>query len=182
MIISGINRGANLGDDLLYSGTVAAAMEGRFLGYPAMAISLVNPSYGYSHENFTHFDTAAKVAQILLKHLLMDPLPPESILNVNVPDLPFAELKGFQVTRMGHRHMAEKMIQSQDGKGHPVYWVGPPSKEQDAGPGTDFYAVNQGYVSITPIKVDLTDYSAMSRLAKWTEDIKDHHGTIFTPV
>lgn len=160
MVVSGINNGANLGDDVLYSGTVAAAMEGRFLGLPAMAVSLV----GHDGRNY---DTAARVAVELVQQLCRDPLPADTILNVNVPDLPWDQLAGFEATRLGHRHKAEAVIRMQDPRGRPIYWVGPPGAEQDAGPGTDFHAVRLGYVSITPIHVDLTRYVALEKVAHW---------------
>lgn len=166
MIIAGINSGANLGDDVLYSGTVAAAMEGRFLGYPAMAISLVNDVYHLKHE-LVHYDSAAKIARLLLEKLLADPLPSQTILNVNVPDRPFSDIQGIKVTRLGHRHLAEKVVESVDARGKPICWIGPAGKEQDAGPGTDFHAINHGYVSITPIKTDLTDYKALDEISDW---------------
>ncbi len=166
MIVAGINAGANLGDDVLYSGTVACAMEGRFLGYPAMAVSLVHQS-----KEDCHYETAAKVAGMLIKQLLALPLPKDTILNVNVPNKPWREIKGFQVTRLGHRHLAEQIITETDPYGHPIYWIGPAGKEQDAGPGTDFYAVNQSYVSITPIKIDLTDHQAMENISNWSNNL-----------
>ncbi len=172
MIVSGINAGANLGDDVLYSGTVAAAMEGRFLGYPSMAVSLVgHPSHIPSYE-MTHFETAAHVAKIVLETIMAKPLAKDTILNINVPDRPIAELKGLQITRLGHRHLAEKMIPGKDPRGRTIYWIGPAGTEQDAGPGTDFHAVINGYVSITPIKIDLTDYKAMDGLSDWAKHIK----------
>ncbi len=151
MVVSGINAGANLGDDVIYSGTVAAAMEGRFLGLPAIAVSMVTPQPA-------HFDTAARVVLDLLERLGNEPVPAETILNVNVPDLPYAELQGWEVTRLGHRHKSEPVVQQTDPRGRPIYWVGPAGSEQDAGPGTDFHAVRQGRVSVTPIHVDLTRY------------------------
>ena len=157
MVVSGINAGANLGDDVIYSGTVAAAMEGRFLGFPAIAVSLVSTRVG-------HFDTAARVILALLDRLKCEPVPPDTILNVNVPDLPFEELQGWQVTRLGHRHKSEPVIRETDPRGRPIYWVGPAGSEQDAGPGTDFYAVRNGYVSITPIHVDLTRYDVLDQV------------------
>ncbi len=171
MIIAGINAGANLGDDVLYSGTVAAAMEGRFLGYPAMAISLVSHTNHDSSVGFVHFESAAAIAKLLLEKLQSHPLPPDTILNVNVPDIELQQIKGIQVTRLGHRHLAEKVIESFDARGRPIYWIGPAGKEQDAGPGTDFYAINQGYVSLTPIKIDLTDYKAIEPLKEWTDSL-----------
>ena len=160
IVISGINAGANMGDDVLYSGTVAAAMEGRFLGLPAIAVSTA------SHRP-QHYETAARVACELLLRLCRDPLPADTILNVNVPDLPYEELAGFEATRLGHRHKAEPVIRAQDPRGRAIYWVGPAGAEQDAGPGTDFHAVRKGYVSITPIQVDLTRYDALNKVAGW---------------
>lgn len=160
MVIAGINHGANLGDDVLYSGTVAAATEGRFLGLPAMAISLASSTPRY-------FDTAALVAVKLLKQIIANPLPRDTILNVNVPDVPFAELKGFQATRLGQRHKSEPVIKAKDPRGHAIYWVGPPGAEQDAGQGTDFYAIAQGYVSVTPLQIDLTRYERIEALQTW---------------
>lgn len=160
MVFAGINHGANLGDDVLYSGTVAAATEGRFLGLPAVAISLVG-------DHPQHFETAAQVAVILFKHILKKPLVDNTILNVNVPDLPFAELKGFRACRLGQRHKSEPIIQSQDQRGRRIYWVGAAGEEQDAGEGTDFYAVNNGYVSVTPLQLDLTFYEKLDTLKQW---------------
>ncbi|SEP72733.1 5'-nucleotidase /3'-nucleotidase /exopolyphosphatase [Ectothiorhodospira magna] len=160
MVISGINAGANLGDDVLYSGTVAAAMEGRFLGLPAIAVSLA----GYPCR---HFESAARAVMELLDRLGNMPLPPDTILNVNVPDLPWEEIQGFETTRLGHRHKAEPITRSTDPRGRPIYWVGPAGPEQDAGPGTDFHAIRSGYVSVTPIQVDLTRYDAMDVVSRW---------------
>lgn len=167
MIVAGINRGSNLGDDVLYSGTVAAAMEGRFLGYPSMAISLVS-----SDKTYQHYATAATITIFLFKQLLQDPLPKDTLLNINVPDLPLSQIKGIKITRLGHRHLAEPIIKTTDPEEQPIYWIGPAGKEQDAGPGTDFYAVNNGFVSVTPIKTDLTDYAALEAIAKWTDKLK----------
>lgn len=168
MVISGINAGANLGDDVLYSGTVAAAMEGRFLGLPAMAVSLCAAS---GHQ-FTHYETAARVAISLLQRLRQNPLPADTILNVNVPDLPWEALQGFEVTRLGHRHKAEAVIQDRDPRGRPIYWIGPAGIEQDAGPGTDFHAIRQRKVSVTPIQVDLTRHSLLDEMANWLKGIE----------
>ena len=165
MVISGINAGANLGDDVLYSGTVAAAMEGRFLGYPAIAVSLA----GQAPENY---ETAATVVLQLLNHLHDEPLPSDIILNINVPDVPYAELQGFAVTRLGNRHKSEPVIESKDPRGRPVYWVGPVGSEQDAGEGTDFHAVRNGLVSITPLQVDLTRYRDLDMLSGWLAGIQ----------
>ncbi len=161
MVVSGINAGANLGDDVIYSGTVAAAMEGRFLGLPAVAVSLV---YQDAPE---HFDAAAEAASRIVQKLSRDPLPADTILNVNVPDLPWERIQGFEVTRLGHRHRAEPAIPMTDPRGGTLYWIGPAGSEQDAGPGTDFDAIRRGYVSVTPIHVDLTRYQALDQVARW---------------
>lgn len=167
MVVSGINAGANLGDDVIYSGTVAAAMEGRFLGLPAIAVSLCALS---GHE-YTHFETAARVAVQLIERLQQHPLPGDTILNVNVPDLPWEELKGFEVTRLGNRHKAEAVIKDNDPRGRPIYWIGPAGVEQDSGPGTDFYAIRQHRVSVTPLQVDLTRHGVMDDLATWLNGV-----------
>ena len=160
MVVAGINAGANMGDDVLYSGTVAAAMEGRFLGFPALAVSLAS-------SRPAHFETAAQVTVDLVSRVLGGALPADTILNVNVPDMPFSEIRGMQATRLGHRHKSEPVVEMQDPRGRTVYWVGPAGSEQDAGPGTDFHAVRSGYVSVTPLDVDLTRYTAMDSLASW---------------
>lgn len=164
MVVSGINHGANLGDDVLYSGTVAAAMEGRFLGYPAVAVSLVLEGGG-------HFATAAEVARRLIEHMLEHPLPADTIFNVNVPDLPLEQIRGFEITRLGFRHKSEPAIRQLDPKQRPIYWIGPSGPGQDAGPGTDFYAVANGFVSVTPLKIDLTDHKALPSLRNWIEKL-----------
>lgn len=160
MVIAGINAGANLGDDVWYSGTVAAAMEGRFLGLPAIAMSLAGEVF---------YETAAQVASDLVHHILKDPLPAATILNVNVPDVPFEELRGYEITRLGTRHCAAPTIKQMDPRGHEIYWVGPPGAEQDAGVGTDFHAIRQNKVSITPLRVDLTHYEAFDILSSWAK-------------
>ncbi len=164
MVVSGINNGANLGDDVLYSGTVAAATEGRFLGLPTIAISL-------TQHNPVHFETAARVAKKLVLQLRDGPLDSNTILNVNVPDLPWEALAGFKVTRLGHRHKAEPVIREQDPRGREIYWIGPAGAEQDAGPGTDFHAINEGFVSITPLQVDLTNHNALDAVSDWVKRI-----------
>mgnify|MGYP000863172017 CR=1 FL=1 len=162
IVVSGINNVANLGDDVIYSGTVSAAMEGRFLGLPAVAVSLVSRDHSPRH-----FQTAARAAVEIVARLKADPLPADTILNVNVPDLPWEEVKGFEVTRLGNRHRAEGCIAQKDPRGNEVYWIGPAGREQDSGPGTDFHAVRTGFISITPIQVDLTRYQALEKVASW---------------
>ncbi len=164
MVVAGINNGANMGDDVLYSGTVAAATEGRFLGLPAMAVSINS----FSPQ---HLESAARAALELVQRLSDPSLTTEMILNVNVPDLPWSEIKGYQSTRLGHRHKAEPVYKERDPRGHLIYWVGPPGAEQDAGPGTDFYAVRSGYISVTPLKVDLTNHQQLQQTAAWLKDI-----------
>lgn len=164
MVISGINEGANLGDDILYSGTVAAAMEGRYLGLPAIAISMVG-------DNIQYYETAAIIARQLVLKLSTNRLPSQTILNVNVPDLPIDLIKGLQVTRLGTRHGAESMVKEYDPRGRPIYWVGPPGAEADAGQGTDFFAINSGYVSITPLHLDMTYYKMFDQLSNWIDGI-----------
>ncbi|WP_305804067.1 5'/3'-nucleotidase SurE [Stenotrophomonas sp. YIM B06876] len=162
MVVSGINNAANLGDDVIYSGTVSAAMEGRGLGLPAVAVSLVTRNH-----DAKNFQTAARAAVEIVARLIADPLPADTILNVNVPDLPWAQIRGFEVTRLGNRHRAEACIPQSDPRGNTVYWIGPAGGEQDAGPGTDFHAVRTGHISITPIQVDLTRYQALEKVAGW---------------
>lgn len=161
MVISGINAGANMGDDVLYSGTVAAATEGRFLGKPSVAVSLCGDQ---------HFLTAAKVMMTLLKDLQTLPLDTNTILNINVPDVPYEELKGIKITRLGKRHCSEDVVVSKDPRGNPIYWVGPAGEAEDASEGTDFHAVETGYASITPLKIDLTHYKMQSILETWLQD------------
>jgi 5'-nucleotidase len=160
MIVSGINHGANMGDDTLYSGTVAAATEGFLLGIPAVAVSLVR-------ESGNHFAAAARVAHELVRELQARPLTEPTLLNVNVPDLPYAQLGARQITRLGKRHKAEPVIKSTNPRGDIVYWVGAAGGAADAGPGTDFYAVERGAVSITPLQMDLTHYAQLDRLRGW---------------
>lgn len=162
MVISGINAGANLGDDVFYSGTVAAAMEGCFLKLPAIAFSLVG-------NNPQHYATAAEVAKELVMRLRTETLPAKTMLNVNVPDLPYELLKGCAVTRLGTRHNAEPTLPSTDPRGHTIYWIGPAGPQQDAGLGTDFYATNNHQVSITPLQLDLTHYTVFDQIAKWVK-------------
>lgn len=162
ILISGINHGANLGDDVLYSGTVAAAMEGRFLGIPSIAVSLVL-------NGGEHYATAAALIRKLVERNVTDPLPTDAILNVNVPDVPLAELKGIRTTRLGFRHKSEPAVKALDPNNRPIYWIGPVGAGKDMGPGTDFHAVAEGYVSVSPIKVDLTAHAALERVSSWFE-------------
>ena len=158
VVVSGINAGPNLGDDVIYSGPVAAAREGRPLGLPALAVSL------NGHE---HYETAAAVTCTLLRALAREPLRTGRILNINVPDLPLEEIKGIRVTRCGSRHPADKVIPQDDPRGNTLYWIGPPGEKLDAGPDTDFAAVDEGYVSVTPLHVDLTAHSAQDVVTRW---------------
>ena len=161
IVVSGINHGANLGDDVIYSGTVAAAMEARHLGRPALAVSLVGNR---------HFETAASVVERLLMdaHTLM--LPPKILLNINVPDVPLGELKGIKVTRLGYRHQAHPAIPANHPKGIESYWIGSLSEPHDAADGTDFHAVSEGYVSVTPIHTDMTCHSVICQLNQWVNE------------
>lgn len=160
MVISGINAGANMGDDVLYSGTVAAAMEGRFLGLPAIAVSMTS-------FDPLHYDTGVKAITSIIERLRDKSLPQTSILNVNVPDVHWSEISGFKVTRLGNRHKSEGVIRQTDPRGHSVYWVGPPGSAQDAGEGTDFHAVEHNFISITPLQTDLTRYDSLQELKDW---------------
>lgn len=158
MVISGINAGANMGDDVLYSGTVAAATEGRFLGKPSIAVSLCGDQ---------HFDTAVQVLLTLFKELDQLLFDKTTILNINIPDCPYEAIQGIKVTRLGSRHCSEKVVTSTDPRGKKIYWVGQAGQAQDASEGTDFHAIENGYVSITPLKVDLTHYEMQPHLTKW---------------
>lgn len=160
IVVSGINNGPNLGDDTLYSGTVAAAMEGRWLGCSAIAVS----SASFEPQ---HYDTAARVVLRLIERLQHEPLPGDIILNVNVPDVPYEALRGMVVTRLGNRHRGEAVTRTTDPRGRPIFWIGAAGPEADAGPGTDFHAISEQKVSITPLLVDLTRHAAMDRLRQW---------------
>lgn len=162
LVVSGINHGANLGDDVIYSGTVAAAMEGRFLGLPSIAVSLVGP-------RLTHFETAARVAVELVQKIERAALAPDVVLNVNVPNLPYDDLAGLRATRLGFRHKAEQLLKDKDPHGRPIYWVGPAGKGQDAGEGTDFFAIEQGAATVTPLTVDLTLHDAVQDISSWLD-------------
>ncbi|MFK8052732.1 MAG: 5'/3'-nucleotidase SurE [Woeseiaceae bacterium] len=162
IVVSGINHGANLGDDVIYSGTVAAAIEGRYLGLPAIAMSLA----GHPAQ---HFDTAAEVCAKILTSIHREPIAADTILNVNVPDVPLDELKGIRATRLGFRHRAEPIVRETDPRGRPIYWIGPAGAESDSGPGTDFAAVEAGFASVTPLQIDLTRHGQVDQLAGWLE-------------
>ncbi|MGB5832775.1 MAG: 5'/3'-nucleotidase SurE [Thiohalocapsa sp.] len=164
LVVAGINHGPNLGDDVIYSGTVAAATEGRFLGLPAIAVSID------AHQP-RHLRTAASVIGRLVVGLRDADMSPSTILNVNVPDLPLDEIRGLRATRLGHRHKAEPVTQMRDPRGRLMYWIGPAGPEQDAGEGTDFHALRDGYVSVTPIQVDLTRHVAVDPLGRWLEGL-----------
>lgn len=168
-VVSGINTHANLGDDIIYSGTVAAATEGRHLGLPAIAVSLVN-------NGSFHYDTAARVVRMLLE----DPRPlvlgPRAILNVNVPDVPWDQLSGFRVTRLGSRERAQGVVPMTCPRGRTRYWIGAAGKGGDAGPGTDFHAVSEGYVSITPVHTDMTRHDALISLRHWVDTLAECGG------
>jgi 5'-nucleotidase len=168
IVVSGINNTANLGDDVIYSGTVAAAMEGRFLGLPSVAVSLVTRDH-----DGRHYETAARAAVEIIARLSSDPLPANTILNVNVPDLPWNRIRGFETSRLGNRHRAEACVPQEDPRGRQWWWIGPAGVEQDAGPGTDFHAVRSGAIAITPIHVDLTRYQALEQVASWVGGLAD---------
>ncbi|MEW5967550.1 MAG: 5'/3'-nucleotidase SurE [Pseudomonadota bacterium] len=160
MVISGINHGANMGDDTIYSGTVAAATEGYLLGIPSIAVSLAN-------HNAQHFDTAARVVADLVQRIQAQPPTEPMLLNVNVPDRAWDDLAGLAVTRLGKRHKAESVVKTTNPRGQTVYWVGAAGAAQDAGEGTDFHAVAHGWVSITPLQMDLTRFNQMDSVSKW---------------
>jgi 5'-nucleotidase len=160
MVISGINHGANMGDDTIYSGTVAAATEGYLLGIPSIAVSLAN-------HNAEHFDTAARVVVDLVQRIQSQPPTEPMLLNVNVPDRAWEDLSGLAVTRLGKRHKAESVVKTINPRGQTVYWVGAAGAAQDAGEGTDFDALAKGFVSITPLQMDLTRFSQMESVSAW---------------
>jgi 5'-nucleotidase len=160
LVVSGINYGANMGDDTIYSGTVAAATEGFLLGIPSIAVSLASKSG-------KHFATASRIAAQLVTRLQRAPIGQPVLLNVNVPDLPEGELQGIEVTRLGRRHKAEGVVKSTTPRGETVYWIGAAGGAQDAGPGTDFHAVSSGRVSVTPLQVDLTQHAQIALVRDW---------------
>ena len=164
LVIAGINKGPNLGNDTLYSGTVAAATEGRHMGIPAIAISLLG-----KHEQ--HYQTAAVITTKIIKRIQEHPLAVDQILNINVPDVPLSEIKGIKVTRLGHRHQAETMKKMQDPWQRDIYWYGCLGEELDGGEGTDFHAVANNYVSVTPLTVDMTAHNSINNMTKWISEV-----------
>lgn len=170
IVVSGINNSANLGDDVIYSGTVSAAMEGRFLGFPAIAVSLAGP--GEHHDGSgRHFESAARAVLLLTRRLIVDPLPADTILNVNVPDRAWPEIHGFEVTRLGRRGRSSPCVAQRDPRGRTIWWIGEAGAADDAGPGTDFDAVRRGFVSVTPIHVDLTRFQALEKVSNWIDGL-----------
>jgi len=163
LVVTGINFGANLGDDVIYSGTVAGAIEGRFLGLPSIAISLASWEGRY-------FETAAYVAKKIISQISHAQLSHDTVININVPDVAINELKGYQTTRLGKRHMSEPSIQDKDDPS--LYWIGENGKEADNGIGTDFHAIANNYVSITPLQIDLTKYNEIDTISEWLDGLK----------
>ena len=162
IIVSGVNLGANMGDDTIYSGTVAAATEGYLLGIPSIAVSLTS----FEGNNFA---TAGRVARELVERFVRKPIWDPILLNVNVPDIPYSELQGFEVTRLGRRHKAEPVVKTVSPRNETLYWIGAAGAAADAGPGPDFNATERGCVSITPLQIDLTHNAQMSSIAQWME-------------
>ena len=160
LVISGINDGANMGDDTIYSGTVAAAMEGHLLGVPAIAFSI-------ARRGFEHLDTAERAVREILERVIRKGLDEPMLLNVNIPGCPIEDLRGMRVTRLGKRHPTEGVIQSRNPRGDTIYWIGPVGSVRDAGEGTDFHAVDQGFVSVTPLDIDLTGRAQIESVRSW---------------
>ena len=160
LVVSGINHGTNMGDDTIYSGTVAAAMEGFQLGISSIAVSLASKQGG-------HFPDAARVAREFVEKLRDRPFENAVLLNMNIPDVPYEELEGIEVTRLGRRHKAEGVVKTTNPRGQTVYWIGPAGDAQDAGEGTDFYAVAHNRVSVTPLQIDLTHYGDVEKVRQW---------------
>lgn len=159
LVVSGINAGANLGDDVIYSGTVAAAMEGRFLDSLSVAVSAINPQCDYKE--------AARITLAIIRQLPELDIPNRTVLNINIPDLSLDKIKGIQLTRLGHRGPAQDVIEIKDPKGRTHYWIGAAGEEEDAGPGTDFHAIRNGYVSLTPLQADMSYYESFDNIANW---------------
>ena len=162
LVVTGINFGPNLGDDVIYSGTVAGAIEGRFLGLPSIAFSLAS-------WDGKCFDTAGQVASTVVNKIHTSQLSHDTVLNVNIPDIEFHQIKGYQTTRLGKRHMSEPSIP--DEKDPSLYWIGENGKEADNGIGTDFYAISNNYVSVTPLQIDLTKYNEIDKVSDWLSSL-----------
>jgi 5'-nucleotidase len=162
LVVSGINNGANMGDDTIYSGTVAAAVEGHLFGIPAMAFSL-------SKKGWDHLDAAARVAQEMVLRFLKEPLPKNILLNVNMPPVPYPAMRGVKVTRLGKRHASQPVIPATNPSDETVYWIGPAGDAQDDSPGTDFHAVANGWTSVTPLRLDLTHDRELERIGNWLD-------------
>jgi 5'-nucleotidase len=162
LVVSGINNGQNMGDDTIYSGTVAAAMEGYLFGIPSIAFS-------QTEKGHAHLDAAAEVAAQVVRRFVQHPIPGPVLLNVNIPNRPLAELRGTRVTRLGKRHHSEPVVRSANPQGEPIYWIGPAGVAKDAGPGTDFHAVDNGMVSVTPLQIDLTHCGQIDAVEQWLQ-------------
>ena len=169
IVVSGINNGANLGDDVIYSGTVAAAIEGMLFGIPSIAVSLVNDKKHAKSVN--HYDTAAHIVKQMVLNVFKNPLATDTLLNVNVPNLPLDEIKGIKTTRLGQRHKNINTEKTSDPRGREIFWIGPSGEGDDAGEGTDFDAVDDGYVSVTPLQIDLTRYDAIDSTKEWLKNV-----------
>jgi len=162
LVVTGINFGPNLGDDVIYSGTVAGAIEGRFIGLPSIAISLAS----FECE---HFETAGAIAKQLVAQIDKAPLSYNTIMNVNVPDVPLSKIKGIKSTRLGNRHQSSPSIQDENNPS--LFWIGENGQEADNGEGTDFHAIANNFVSVTPLQIDLTKYSEVKQVSDWLEDL-----------
>ena len=162
LVVTGINFGPNLGDDVIYSGTVAGAIEGRFLGLPSIAISLAS-------WDGNNFETAGKVAKQVVDAIHTSQLSHDTVLNVNVPDINYKDIKGFQTTRLGKRHISEQSFKDKDNPN--LLWIGENGKEADNGVGTDFHAINNNYVSVTPLQIDLTKYNEIDKVSEWIQEL-----------
>jgi 5'-nucleotidase len=160
LVVSGINDGANLGDDTIYSGTVAAATEGHLMGVPGLALSIVKAGYA-------HLDSAVRVAHSLVEQMIANPPAPGTLLNVNIPSLPYPQLQGVKATRLGKRNTPEPVVQVENPRGKTIYWIGAAGSAREAGPGTDFHAVENGWVSVTPLQVDLSADQQVKRTEQW---------------
>ncbi|MBN3723958.1 5'/3'-nucleotidase SurE [Burkholderia sp. Ac-20379] len=166
LVVSGINNGQNMGDDTLYSGTVAAATEGIMFGVPAIAFSLVD-------RDWVELESAARVAADIVRHFVETPMPGQPFLNVNIPNLPYDQIKGWQATRLGKRHPSQPVIRQSNPRGEPIYWIGSTGAALDASEGTDFHATANGYVSITPLQLDLTDMQKLAATRDWARSRSD---------